>query len=213
MISSSSSIGRFGQVPAGWSRVFMAPRPMSPLQKGQANDQVRDLQLLINTLGYGVPVTGSFDAPTEVAVRIMQGKLGQTMTGAYDPALDSTVLDNYQAKFSFKQSIVLEADANDKANVKKMVPTGYVAPTNTGTMYVAPQDPVPQTTTTYQNSMPVAPGLPMPLIAAGAVAALGVVAVLARVFMKPRRSAAPAAAAAAVAGLKNRKRRSKRSKR
>lgn len=197
-----------GQAPEGGSRVFAAGRSQAPLSGGQANDQVRDMQLLLNGLGYKLPVTGSFDIPTEVAVGRVQAKLNGTpgmLPGLYNPPLDELVWANYNAQVIQRVGRAIAfADDSDVAAIAAAVKATNrpaVSITSTG----SPVIPQQYATSAAQFALP---GIDMKLvIGASAIGA----ALLGGLLLFTRRPSA-VRAPAQVSGYKKRrtKRRSKR---
>lgn len=64
---------------------WMIPTQVKFVKYGDKNDDVKNLQALLNALGYSIEVTGEFGEKTKEGVRWFQEKRTLTVTGILDP--------------------------------------------------------------------------------------------------------------------------------
>lgn len=89
----SGSLGGLGQTKSGQVFDPGSTGGVTQLKRGVKNPAVvGQLQLLLNSFGYNLPVTRQFDTATETAVKHVQEKLSMPQTGIFDAEMNERIL-------------------------------------------------------------------------------------------------------------------------
>lgn len=176
----SGSLGGLGQTKSG--QVFdpgaAAGSGVSQLKKGVKNPaMVGQLQLLLNSFGYNLPVTRVFDTATETALKHVQEKLNLPQTGIFDAEMNERVLS-------------VPASSLGPTKKEAQIVNAVVAQTNPGAMVVQAQPQQQRVIDEYSGAMTSGGGFLDNLINAvkanPIIFAAGAVALVAAMYFVPK---------------------------